>query len=71
MRIFKWYLVNDIDEYVYRNNTIKVLKDKLKYFENENYRLYEKLERLKKENTYLKNHQEIKIVNLEDKGRNE
>lgn len=69
MRIFKWYLVNDIDEYVYRNNTIRVLKDKLKYFEDENYRLYGELERLKKENTYLKNHQEIKIVNLEDKER--
>lgn len=67
MKLFKWYLIDDIDKMVYENAGTKDLKRKLKIAEEINYKQYKEIERLKEENLWLKNHQKIEIVNLGDK----
>ena len=67
MKLFKWYLIDDIDKMVYENAGAKDLKRKLKIAEKLNYEQYKEIERLKEENLWLKNHQKIEIVNVGDK----
>ena len=67
MKLFKWYLIDDIDKMVYENAGAKDLKRKLKIAEELNYKQYKEIERLKEENLWLKNHQKIEIINVGDK----
>lgn len=65
MKIFKWYLINDLDKYLEENYLVKNLKRRLKIAEEQNYKYYKEIQHLKEENLFLKNHQKIEIVNLE------
>ena len=65
MKIFKWHLISDLDLYLEQQYSFKVFKDKIKQLEEDNYKQYKEIEKLKKENEWLKNHQKIEIVNLE------
>lgn len=66
MKIGKWYIINELDKYVYEKGTLRELKERLKYYEKINYEQYKEIEELKEENEYLKNHFKIEIVNLEE-----
>lgn len=66
MKIGKWYIINELDKYVYEKGTLRELKERLKYYEKINYEQYKEIEKLKEENEYLKNHFKIEIVNLEE-----
>lgn len=66
MKFFKWYLVSELDDYIYAKNTIRMLKDEIKFYEKQSYKQYQKIERLKEENKWLREHQKIEIVKLEE-----
>lgn len=66
MKFLKWHLVSDLDDYIYGRNTIRILEDKIKFYEKENYKQYQEIERLKEENKWLREHQKIETVNLEE-----
>ena len=66
MKIFKWHLISELDLYLEHQYSIKVFKDKIKQLEKDNYKQYKEIDELKKENEWLKNHQKIEIVNLEN-----
>ena len=66
MKFLKWHLVSDLDDYIYGRNTIRILKDEIKFYEKENYKQYKEIERLKEENKWLREHQKMEIVNLEE-----
>lgn len=66
MKIFKWHLISDLDLYLEQQYSFKVFKDRIKQLEEDNYKQYKEIEKLKKENEWLKNHQKIEIVNLEN-----
>lgn len=69
MRIFKLNILTDYELKHYNDDVAYYYRKRGKELEEENFRLYMELDRLKKENINLKNHQVIKIVNLEDKER--
>lgn len=66
MKIFKWHLISDLDLYLEQQYSFKVFKDRIKRLEKDNYKQYKEIDELKKENEWLKNHQKIEIVNLEN-----
>lgn len=66
MKFLKWHLVSDLDDYIYGRNTIRILEDEIKFYEKENYKQYKEIERLKEENKWLREHQKIETVNLEE-----
>ena len=67
MKIGKWYIISELDKFVYKRKVTGELKERIKFYEKINYEQYNEIERLRKENEYLKKHQKIKIVNLEVK----
>lgn len=69
MRIFKLNILTDYELTHYNDDIAYYYRKQNKALEEENFRLYMELDRLKKENINLKNHQVIKIVNIEDKER--
>ena len=69
MRIFKLNILTDYELIHYNDDIAYYYRKRNKFLEEENFRLYMELDRLKKENINLKNNQVIKIVNLEDKER--
>ena len=72
MKIFKWYLIDDIDKMCLENGLARELKRRLDILEKRSWEQYLKIEKLKKENEWLKNHQKIEIVNLGvDEGKSE
>lgn len=71
MKLFKWYMIDDIDKMVYENAEVKMLSKRLKIAEEQNYEYFKEIQKLKEENLWLKNHQKIEIVNLESKGEDE
>ena len=66
MKIFKWHLISDLDLYLEQQYSFKMFKDKIKRLEEDNYKQYKEIDKLKKENEWLKNRQKIEIVNLEN-----
>lgn len=64
MKLFKWYLIDDIELKCYENGYIKELRKKLDIIEKENWNKYLKIEKLEKELNWYKNHQKIEVVNL-------
>ena len=64
MKIFKWHLISDLDLYLEQRYSMKIFKSRIKQLEEDNYKQYKEIEKLKKENELLKNHQKIEIVNL-------
>ena len=66
MKIFKWHLISDLDLYLEQQYSFKVFKDRIKQLEKDNYKQYKEIDELKKENEWLKNHQKIEFVNLEN-----
>ena len=65
MKLFKWYLIDDIELRCYENGLIKELKNRLKFVEKQNYEYFKEIQHLKEENLWLKSHQKIEVVNLE------
>lgn len=66
MKIGKWYITSDFDLYIFEKIEIRELKNRIKNLEKINYEQYKENYKLKKENEWLKNHQKIEILNLED-----
>lgn len=64
MKIFKWHLISDLDLYLEQRYSMKIFKSRIKQLEEDNYKQYKEIDKLKKENEWLKNHQKIEIVNL-------
>ena len=64
MKIFNWHLISDLDLYLEQRYSMKIFKSRIKQLEEDNYKQYKEIEKLKKENEWLKNHQKIEIVNL-------
>ena len=64
MKIFKWHLISDLDLYLEQKYSMRIFKNRIKQLEEDNYKQYKEIEKLKKENEWLKNHQKIEIVNL-------
>ena len=64
MKIFKWHLISDLDLYLEKRYSMKIFKSRIKQLEEDNYKQYKEIDKLKKENEWLKNHQKIEIVNL-------
>ena len=64
MKIFKWHLISDLDLYLEQRYSMKIFKSRIKQLEEDNYEQYKEIDKLKKENEWLKNHQKIEIVNL-------
>lgn len=64
MKIFKWNLISDLDLYLEQRYSMKIFKSRIKQLEEDNYKQYKEIDKLKKENEWLKNHQKIEIVNL-------
>lgn len=72
MKIFKWHLIDDIDKMCLENGLARELKRRLDILEKKSWEQYLKIEKLEKENVWLKNHQKIEIVNLGvDEGKSE
>lgn len=65
MKIFKWHLISDLDLYLEQKYSMRIFKNRIKQLEEDNYKQYKEIEKLKKENEWLKNHQKIEIVNLD------
>ena len=53
-----------LDLYLEQRYSMKIFKSRIKQLEEDNYKQYKEIEKLKKENEWLKNHQKIEIVNL-------
>lgn len=68
MKLFKWYLIDDIDKMCLENGLIRELKRKLDIAEKTNWEQHLRIENLKELVEYYKNHQKIEVVNLESKG---
>lgn len=66
MKIGKWYITSDFDLYIFEKIEIRELKNRIKNLEKINYEQYKENYKLKKENEWLKNHQKIEILNLEN-----
>ena len=64
MKIFKWHLISDLDLYLEQKYSMRIFKNRIKQLEEDNYKQYKEIDKLKKENEWLKNHQKIEIVNL-------
>ena len=64
MKLFKLHLISDLDLYLEQRYSMKIFKSRIKQLEEDNYKQYKEIEKLKKENEWLKNHQKIEIVNL-------
>ena len=64
MKIFKWNLISDLDLYLEQRYSMKIFKSRIKQLEEDNYKQYKEIDKLKKDNEWLKNHQKIEIVNL-------
>ena len=64
VKIFKWHLISDLDLYLEQRYSMKIFKSRIKQLEEDNYKQYKEIDKLKKENEWLKNHQKIEIVNL-------
>ena len=64
MKIFKWHLISDLDLYLEQKYSMRIFKNRKKQLEEDNYKQYKEIDKLKKENEWLKNHQKIEIVNL-------
>ena len=64
MKIFKWHLISDLDLYLEQRYSMKIFKSRIKQLEEDNYKQYKEIDKLKKENEWLKNHQKIEIVNV-------
>lgn len=65
MKIIKWHLISDLDLYLEQKYSMRIFKSRIKQLEEDNYKQYKEIEKLKKENEWLKNHRKIEIVNLE------
>ena len=65
MKLFKWHLIDDIEKMVHENAQVKTLKIENELLFEQNFEQYKELDRLRKENLWLKNHQKIEIVNVE------
>lgn len=65
MKIFKWHLISDLDLYLEKTYSLKMFKDRIKQLEEDNYKQYKEIYKLRKENKWLKEHQKIEIVNLD------
>ena len=68
MKLFKWYLIDDIDKMCFTNGMVKELKQRLDISEQKNWEQYLKIKQLEELLDYYRNHQKIEIVNLESKG---
>ena len=66
MKIFKWHLISDLDLYLEQKYSMRIFKNRIKQLEEDNYKQYKEIDKLKKENEWLKNRQKIEIVNLEN-----
>lgn len=64
MKLFKWHLINDLDLYLEQQYNFKVFKNRIKFLEEKNFEQYKKIEKLEKENQWLKNHQKIEIIDV-------
>ena len=72
MKIFKWHLISDLDLYLEKNYSFRVFKNKIKQLEEDNYKQYKEIYKLREENEWLKSHQKIEIINLgKDEGKSE
>ena len=56
--------ISDLDLYLEQRYSMKIFKSRIKQLEEDNYKQYKEIDKLKKENEWLKNHQKIEIVNL-------
>lgn len=68
MKLFKWYLIDDIDKMCFENGEIRELRRKLKIAEQTMWEQHLRIENLKELVEYYKSHPKIEIVNLESKG---
>lgn len=66
MKLFKWHLISDLDLYLEQRYNFKIFKDRIKQLEEDNCKQSKEIDKLKKENKWLKEHQKIEIVNLGD-----
>ena len=55
MKIFKWHLISDLDLYLEQRYSMKIFKSRIKQLEEDNYKQYKEIDKLKKENEWLKN----------------
>ena len=67
MKVFKWWLIDDIDKMCYQNGLCTELKKRVDMLEDMNWEQYLKIKKLEEENLWLKNHQKIEIRDLEMK----
>ena len=65
MKIFKWHLISDLDLYLEQKYSMGIFKNRIKQLEEDNYKQYKEIDKLRKENKWLKEHQKIEIVNLD------
>lgn len=68
MKIFKWYLIDDIEKHCYENGLNRELRRKVDFLEKDNWEKYLKIEKLEKELLWYKNHQKIEVVNVDNIG---
>jgi len=64
MKLFKWYLVSDIDKMIYEKHEIKVLKREADELIKEKISLLIKIKKLEEELEYYKKHQKIEIIDV-------
>ena len=62
MKIFKWYLIDDIDKHCLEAGYNQELNRKLKIAEDKNWEQYLIIEKLKEQNKYLSNLLDRKII---------
>ena len=66
MKLFKWYLISDLDLYMEEQAIFKAYKNEIKILQEELKRVIEEKDKLKKENESLKATQKIEIINIKE-----
>lgn len=64
MKLFKWYLISDLDLYMEKRAMFKTYKNEIKILQEGLKRVMEEKDKLKKENESLKATQKIEIINI-------
>ena len=68
MKLFKWYLISDLDLYLESRYSFRTFKNEIKMLQEYNKRLRKEIDKLKKENESLKATQKIEIININKVG---
>ena len=55
MKIFKWYLIDDIEKHCYENGLNRELRRKVDFLEKDNWKKYLLIQKLEEENEKLRN----------------